>query len=1194
MLRLSAADNPLLPVSLIALLMCLGGSGCRRQEETLIDSAAVPREPAAIDDQVGQRAEAPSLLPEESSAAPRNSAPAPSGSANSSLSKKPNTPSDSNAADSPATEPLTRVAPPEALGDAPAGSQPASPQADLRAAAVDSSVAPPSHSQPARLDSDAPQPGQAGRGEIAFETLNTLDPITLMSMTEDGHFLLTSHQTAGRVSIYDVRQGKFVGSIDTPSPRSLLCRGDRVFVANFGEGTISIFSRSQSWRLVNQVEVEKPNIMHLSAPQGQHFNDELIVTCHDDGNQASYLAPHVFHVDVKKDQDRKIAQESLMSVSYDGRIILGQTSFNLSPSGTMAAYAYQDLVRDGSADPIFRAAAEDSQTPYVYQVHQGSYWLANSMIFAGAPLRMLKDTENKPLIPDLAQRVVYLLSPDRLSAHRLDVRLSEIGRRRVQLPSDLRDEFHRISRDLYRRRGYLLDHLLAYTHGENLYLFIIDYQTGTVLKAKTPAFAAASKHPPPQSDTSAITEGFAPDGSAEGEMPQQLGIPPRVAEGEELSIQLVGPPGTEYMLLSGPQSLHLTAEGRLTWRPGADQLGVQRLKIRVTRGETVAFERPEIEVIAKELAERSGGDLANLEASDQLMLDPDHYQIVPGRDYQSLLLVQGERLRRLGGDGLRVEEEWTLPERYRYVAEREDSWVAVRQNPFRLDVIDKRTLRAVKQIPLVSPGLQVLDLHDLAIHPREAISYVAIKHDVQPPRYRILIVDEAAGRVTAPEHLLGKWLAIDPQGRYLYAAYSDMYDRGSNFHINPDWRIIETPKYGSIDWLISYNLRGQRATMRQLVQEAGGNGQGLRLAPDGRRITYLSVVGYPPRSKNLAGFDPVNLKQAPVIYPTGDAAASTMLAYHSRLDLVASPGEGAAVLFDRASGERLDNRLLLPADGLGDTRIEDLWFSPDGRSLVFVGSGIEGRRLIKVGLRLTAEEERQLAQPPSSDANAIVEQRSGSAVKRSELDSLQPPRPAVAPATPKQIARRFMRSVVRVECGDSSATGFVVGKDGYILTTAHAVPVEQEISVAYELPMGDEVKTFTVKADLAAIDDERDLALLKVDSAAPLRPVMIALDNNPEAGEQVTVIGHPGVGDQVLSHTLTTGVVSSTRQMIDGRSYIQTSAAVNAGSSGGPMFDSYGRVIGLMAIKANIEGAGFAIPAESLRSFLAAVTEAHP
>lgn len=1042
-------------------------------------------------------------------------------------------------------------------------------------------------SDPAAADSPTESlPKLHRRAEVVFERLNTPEPITLITMTEDGRFVLTSHQTSGRVSIYDVLQEQFVGFLETRSPRSILCRGDQVFVANYGEGMISVFSRTQSWRLIDEVEVEEPYIIHLSAPQGKYFDGKLLVTCHEGRPQGSYRGPHIYLVDVTRDQDREVARVPLATVSYDGRLVVAQDSFNLSSAGSIAAYAYPDFVNNEKPDPLCRVQTEEGQTPYVYQTHPGSYWVGSHAVFGGFPLKLLMQTEDQLLIPDLAQRLVYQLSSREISAHRLDTSLEEIEERRVHLPSNLEQEFHRISRDLYRRRDYLIDHLLAHTHGDQLHLFIIDYETSVILKATTPAFVTTAE---------ASAPGIANSLRTDQEGLEQLGIPAYAVEGDALSVQLTGPRGAEYELLSRPQSMRLTPGGKLTWNPDADDLGVHVLKIQLTRDEQIAFKRPEIEVIAKELAERTDGGRVHPARGERLRLEPDHYQLTPGRRYQSLLLLQGDRLQRIGSDGLSVEESWTLPDRYRWIAEREDVWVALSESPNRLDMIDKRSLRSIKQIPLTPAGVRVLDLHDLAIDPIEKVSYVTVQQDVGPPRYRVLIVDEATGTIEAPGDLLGRWLEVDPAGRYLFAAYSDVFDRGSRFHISPEWQIIETPEYGSIDWLISYNLRGKHPSLRQVVQRAGGNAQGLRLAPDGGRITYLSVAGYPPRSHDLAGFDAANFQAPPVVYQTSDGATPTLLAYHPTLDLVASPGGRGAVLLDRESGKPLkEHRLLLTSDGLGEVNVEDLWFSPDGRSLIFICSGTDGRYLRRVGLRLPEEEEQRLDRRGRAEAQPAAERPWQSTIPRDELQALGPAPDSTDNLAPEDITRRFTETVVQIQCADSTATGFVVGKDGYILTSAHAVPVEQDVTVAYQLPVRGELTTFTATAELAAVDDERDIALLKIRPVAPLVPVTIAPKAAPEAGQPVTVIGNPTLGERVLSHTVTTGVVSSPRREIDGQIYIQTSAPTNPGSSGGPIFDNYGRVVGLVAVKTHLEGTGFGIPAEHLRRFLSETTETRP
>lgn len=95
-----------------------------------------------------------------------------------------------------------------------------------------------------------------------------------------------------------------------------------------------------------------------------------------------------------------------------------------------------------------------------------------------------------------------------------------------------------------------------------------------------------------------------------------------------------------------------------------------------------------------------------------------------------------------------------------------------------------------------------------------------------------------------------------------------------------------------------------------------------------------------------------------------------------------------------------------------------------------------------------------------------------------------------------------------------------------------------------------------------------------------------------ETGEPVTVIGNPGAGEEILNYTMTNGIVSDPSRKVDGHPFIQLSAAINPGKSDGPLFDQYGNVAGLIALKADIEGAGFAVLSDTLKKFLKAASKA--
>lgn len=157
--------------------------------------------------------------------------------------------------------------------------------------------------------------------------------------------------------------------------------------------------------------------------------------------------------------------------------------------------------------------------------------------------------------------------------------------------------------------------------------------------------------------------------------------------------------------------------------------------------------------------------------------------------------------------------------------------------------------------------------------------------------------------------------------------------------------------------------------------------------------------------------------------------------------------------------------------------------------------------------------------------------------------------------------------------GTSLGSGLVLDVEGNILTNGHVVENAAEIRVRFhddsELP-----------ARLVGLDPVRDLAVLKVDGATDLVPVVPGDSDALEVGDWVVAIGNP-FG---LSHTITKGIVSGKgrSEFVNDRigylDLIQTDAAINQGSSGGPLFDLSGRVVGLnTAVNAEGHGIGFAI-----------------
>lgn len=195
------------------------------------------------------------------------------------------------------------------------------------------------------------------------------------------------------------------------------------------------------------------------------------------------------------------------------------------------------------------------------------------------------------------------------------------------------------------------------------------------------------------------------------------------------------------------------------------------------------------------------------------------------------------------------------------------------------------------------------------------------------------------------------------------------------------------------------------------------------------------------------------------------------------------------------------------------------------------------------------------------------------------------------------VYKRALPSVVNITAGtvtldffygfvpqEDQGSGFILDKQGHILTNYHVIANAQKI----EVQTSDKRR---YQARLIGGDRMHDLALLQID-ASNLQPAVLATSRNLQVGQQVYAIGNP-FG---LSGTMTTGIISAIRSVRGPESApienaIQTDAAINPGNSGGPLLNSHGEVIGINTMIAQNgaeqnAGIGFAIPIDTAKAVL--------
>jgi serine protease Do len=166
----------------------------------------------------------------------------------------------------------------------------------------------------------------------------------------------------------------------------------------------------------------------------------------------------------------------------------------------------------------------------------------------------------------------------------------------------------------------------------------------------------------------------------------------------------------------------------------------------------------------------------------------------------------------------------------------------------------------------------------------------------------------------------------------------------------------------------------------------------------------------------------------------------------------------------------------------------------------------------------------------------------------------------------------------------SLGSGFVIDKEGFIITNNHVVERAQEIKV--RLADGREFK-----ATVVGRDPKVDLALIRIAGSADLPVLPLGDSDGIRVGDWVLAVGNP-FG---LEHTVTQGIISASGRAIGAGPYdnfLQTDAPINPGNSGGPLVNLQGEVVGInSSIVAGGQGIGFAIPSNMAKSIIPQLKE---
>lgn len=164
--------------------------------------------------------------------------------------------------------------------------------------------------------------------------------------------------------------------------------------------------------------------------------------------------------------------------------------------------------------------------------------------------------------------------------------------------------------------------------------------------------------------------------------------------------------------------------------------------------------------------------------------------------------------------------------------------------------------------------------------------------------------------------------------------------------------------------------------------------------------------------------------------------------------------------------------------------------------------------------------------------------------------SLRNPPEKTEPAVDKGVSPARQRS--------TSGSGFVISKSGFILTNHHVVDNCRDINIG--------ISSARVSAKLITSDQKNDLALLKTPTRYP-QPATFRGGKGVRSGEQIVVVGFPLTGLLASEANVTVGAVSATSGLLDDTRFLQITAPVQVGNSGGPLLDTSGHVAGVVVAK---------------------------
>jgi S1-C subfamily serine protease len=264
---------------------------------------------------------------------------------------------------------------------------------------------------------------------------------------------------------------------------------------------------------------------------------------------------------------------------------------------------------------------------------------------------------------------------------------------------------------------------------------------------------------------------------------------------------------------------------------------------------------------------------------------------------------------------------------------------------------------------------------------------------------------------------------------------------------------------------------------------------------------------------------------------------------------------------------------------------------PDLLLPIFLLSGVFVLLCISVGMIVAIRSNRHVAnrdaEPPHGQAKTFPNKQPNNVdlINPGDdavvLEPIKPNAPGPKVFSPKELVERFSPSVGRVETQQSRGSGFLVDRN-LLATNSHVVGNRDNQHVRVFFPSATNKNRGPLDGRVIYVDAERDIALVRVKT--DLDFLKLGDSDTVKKGEDIVVIGSPGIGNDVLENTVVRGTFGTNFKPQGGAEFLQISLPVNHGNSGGPAFNDGGKVIGIVTAKGKkVEAITLCVPVNDLK-----------